>query len=149
VDESRKKLEGLTHRLETLVDNTAEVKDVIAEMHAQAFASCDLFLSSLFGEDDRSGDGAAVFGVAGGGSYSSSASLAIQPLASSRRFVLLPVQAEKSLAELHLRGRYGRKAQEEKASGAAAAAAAAGGTSSGNALGTGFGFLSSMLTKTR
>lgn len=149
VDESRKKLEGLTHRLETLVDITAEVKDVIAEMHAQAFASCDLFLSSLFGEDDRSGDGAAVFGVAGGGSYSSSALLAIQPLASSRRFVLLPVQAEKSLAELHLRGRYGRKAQEEKASGAAAAAAAAGGTSSGNALGTGFGFLSSMLTKTR
>ena len=33
------------------------------------------------------------------------------------RLVLLPIQAEKSLTELQLRGKYGKKAQEEKASG--------------------------------
>ena len=54
---------------------------------------------------------------------------------------MLPIQAEK-LTEIQLRGKYGKKAQEEKTNNAAA--------SSGNAIGTGFGFLSSMLsTKTR
>ena len=73
---------------------------------------------------------------------SSSQSFMLNPLPSSRRFVLLPIQAEKSLTELQLRGKYGKKSQEDKTS-------SKDGTSSGNALGSGFGFLSSMLTKTR
>jgi hypothetical protein len=64
----------------------------------------------------------------------------LNPLPSSRRFILLPIQAEKSLTELQLRGKFGKKTQEEKASGK---------DSTSGALGTGFGFFSSMLTKAR
>lgn len=115
------------------------------QRQAHVFASCDLYLSSLFGEDKRGEFSSSTNGAGGVAatflSSSSSQPLAITPLQSSRRFVLLPIQAERSLAELRLRGKYGKKAPEEKAGGKD--------VSSGNALGTGFGFLSSMLNKTR
>jgi hypothetical protein len=64
----------------------------------------------------------------------------LNPLTSSRRFILLPIQVEKSLTELQLRGKFGKKTQEEMQSGK---------DSNSRALGASFGFLSSMLTKTR
>jgi hypothetical protein len=127
-----------------VVDGTS-IDEAIIERHSRVFSSCDLFLSSLFGEgdsDDSTSSEALTNGVGRTSllSVSSDSSFLLNPLASSRRFILLPIQAEK-LTELQLRGKY-RKADEEKASSAAA--------SSGNAIGAGFGFLSSMLsTKTR
>lgn len=117
----------------------------ISERHSQVFKSCDLFLSSLFGEDTDDKFSSSTSATTNGGissALSSSQSFMLNPLPSSRRFILLPIQAEKSLTELQLRGKYGKK-QEDKTS-------SKDGTSSGNAMGSGFGFLSSMLsTKNR
>ena len=112
--------------------------NAIYERHSQVFTSSDLFLSSLFGEDIdekfSSSDG-----TTSSSALLSSQSFMLNPLPSSRRFILLPIQAEKSLTELQLRGKYGKKNKEDKANKDAA---------SSNALG--FGFLSSMLsTKNR
>mmetsp|Transcript_24172 Transcript_24172/g.48913 ORF Transcript_24172/g.48913 Transcript_24172/m.48913 type:complete len:564 (+) Transcript_24172:3-1694(+) len=147
-EESRDITEDLSKRLsiyvKSKVTDESSIISAISERHSQVFVSCDLFFSSLFGEDeDGSFTTSPSSTVMNGGSsmLSFSPSFILNPLASSRRFTLLPIQAEKSLTELQLRGKYGKKSQEEKAANIAPA--------SGNALGSGFGFLSSMLTKTR
>jgi len=132
----------LDHLIKSAGNNTlregSPTNGAIYERHSQVFTSCDLFLSSLFGEDidekfsssDATTSSSALL---------SSQSFMLNPLPSSRRFILLPIQAEKSLTELQLRGKYGKKNKEDKANKDAA---------SSNALG--FGFLSSMLsTKNR
>eukprot|EP00985_Skeletonema_marinoi_P026224 scaffold20166_cov110-Skeletonema_marinoi.AAC.2 len=149
VDDSRGIMTNLSQRLSESVNAAVEdglsIDRAIPERHSQVFVSCGLFLSSIFGEDDRDKNSSlsdSVSNGVGGTSLLLSSSLVTNPLASSRRFTLLPIQAEKSLTELQLRGRYGKKVREEKESNKD--------VSSGNALGTGFGFLSSMLsTKTR
>jgi len=149
IDDSRGIMTQLSQRLSDSVNAAVEdglsIDRAISERHSQVFESCGLFLSSIFGED---GNGKIsplsdnISNGVGGSSLLLSSSLVTNPLASSRRFTLLPIQAEKSLTELQLRGRYGKKVREEKESNKD--------VSSGNALGSGFGFLSSMLsTKTR
>ncbi|KAL7470139.1 hypothetical protein ACHAXS_010373 [Conticribra weissflogii] len=147
-EESRGIVEELSKKLSIYVKSSVtdeySITSAIADRHSQVFVSCDLFLSSLFGEDEDGSFTASSSSTSmnGGSSMlSSSPHFILNPLASSRRFNLLPIQAEKSLTELQLRGKYGKKSQEEKAANIAPA--------SGNALGSGFGFLSSMLTKTR
>ena len=129
--------------IRSAVRDTSIVDSAISERHSQVFSSCDLFLSSLFGEDQKgefsSATSASMNGVSSS-ILSPSETFMLNPLPSSRRFILLPIQAEKSLTELQLRGKFGKKTQEEKASGK---------DSTSGALGAGFGFLSSMLTKTR
>lgn len=150
VDDSQGIMADLSDRVSVSMKDALEkgeassvsISGAISERHSQVFKSCDLFLSSLFGEDDSDTFSSSATANGGMSSFlSSSQSFILNPLPSSRRFILLPIQAEKSLTELQLRGKYGKKAQEEKASSRDA--------SSGNALGAGFGFLSSMLTKTR
>ena len=119
--------------------STASVDGAIRDRHSQVFVASDLFLSSLFGEDNGASSAALTNGAVGG-ALSSTQEFILNPLPSSRRFILLPIQAEKSLAELQLRGKYGKKTQEEKGGKDVA---------SGNAIGAGLGFLSSMLTKNR
>ena len=151
INDSREIMDSVSEQLSKCVKlavvDGASIDNAIRERHARVFSTCDLFLSSLFGEDDSSDSSSSQneltsgFGRTSYLSASSDSTFILNPLASSRRFVLLPIQAEK-LTELQLRGKYGKKAQEEKTSSVA--------TTSGNALGTGFGFLSSMLsTKTR
>eukprot|EP00574_Skeletonema_japonicum_P004726 CAMPEP_0201724658 /NCGR_PEP_ID=MMETSP0593-20130828/8345_1 /ASSEMBLY_ACC=CAM_ASM_000672 /TAXON_ID=267983 /ORGANISM="Skeletonema japonicum, Strain CCMP2506" /LENGTH=1117 /DNA_ID=CAMNT_0048215959 /DNA_START=28 /DNA_END=3381 /DNA_ORIENTATION=+ len=149
IDDSRGIMTQLSQRLSdsvnAAVDDGLSIDRAISERHSQVFVSCGLFLSSIFGEDGNdkiSPLNDSVSNGFGGSSLLLSSSLVTNPLASSRRFTLLPIQAEKSLTELQLRGRYGKKVREEKESNKD--------VSSGNALGSGFGFLSSMLsTKTR
>jgi len=148
VDDSRGIMTHLSQRLSDSVKAAAEDKlsidRAISERHSQVFVSCALFLSSLFGEDGHDENSLidTFSNGVGGTSLLLSSSLVTNPLSSSRRFTLLPIQAEKSLTELQLRGRYGKKVREEKETNKD--------VSSGNALGSGFGFLSSMLsTKTR
>ncbi|KAL9190273.1 hypothetical protein ACHAXT_007484 [Thalassiosira profunda] len=119
--------------------SAASVDSAMRDRHSQVFVASDLFLSSLFGEDDGASSAALTNGAVGG-ALSSTQEFILNPLPSSRRFILLPIQAEKSLTELQLRGKYGKKAQEEKGGKDVA---------SGNAIGAGLGFLSSMLTKNR
>ncbi len=78
--------------------------------------------------------------LSGGGATSSDEqTLLLNPMPSSRRFMLLPIQAERSLDELRLRSKYGKEKE------AAAEAEAASAPSS--AVTSGFGFFSSMLKK--
>jgi hypothetical protein len=147
VNDSSRIIDGISECLaasiRSAVRDTSIIDGAISERHLQVFSSCDLFLSSLFGEDQKgelsSAKSASMNGVSSS-VLSSSETFMLNPLTSSRRFILLPIQAEKSLTELQLRGKFGKKTQEEKQSGK---------DSSSGALGAGFGFFSSMLTKTR
>lgn len=160
VNDSQEIVNSLSERLAESLNNALQdglsppsssaIKSAISERHLQVFASCDMLLSSLFGEEknDRSADGVGDAVTANKGVVlsvlPSPQPFIIAPLPSSRRFILLPIQAEKSLTEWQLRGKYGKKgSQEEKGSNSSYSKDAMGG------LGTGFGFLSSMLTKTR
>ena len=140
-------IDGMSERISASISSamrdTSMVNSAISERHSQVFSSCELFLSSLFGEDQNGKFSSTTSASVNGESssvLSSSETFMLNPLPSSRRFILLPIQAEKSLTELQLRGKFGKKTQEEKASGK---------DSTSGALGTGFGFFSSMLTKAR
>eukprot|EP00581_Thalassiosira_minuscula_P016963 CAMPEP_0183712928 /NCGR_PEP_ID=MMETSP0737-20130205/7962_1 /TAXON_ID=385413 /ORGANISM="Thalassiosira miniscula, Strain CCMP1093" /LENGTH=1198 /DNA_ID=CAMNT_0025941665 /DNA_START=8 /DNA_END=3601 /DNA_ORIENTATION=+ len=152
VNDSREVMSGLSERLSDSMNNALKegstsssiVNGAISQRHSQVFASCDLFLSSLLGEDksEKSASSATVNGMGPGVAsvLSSSQSFILNPLPSSRRFILLPIQAEKSLTELQLRGKYGKKgSQDDHKSNSGHSKDGIGG------LGTGFGFLSSML----
>merc|ERR1712194_786197 len=160
VNDSKEIINSLSARLGESLNNALKdrlsspsssvIESAISERHFQVFTSCDLFLSSLLGEDKSDkptiDNGDAINAIKGAllSVLSSHQSFIITPLPSSRRFILLPIQAEKSLTELQLRGKYGKKgSQEDKSENGSHSKDAMGG------LGTGFGFLSSMLTKTR
>ena len=153
-DESRSTLERLSNRLSADVvdalgqDASLAINGAISECQTRVFMSCDLFLTPLFGEDTHKGGETSNNSIAALSTSTSSLSFALNPLSSSRRFILLPIQAEKSQSELQLRSKYGNNNQKEKASNSNNIGAGKDTFStSGNALGTGFGFLSSMLTK--
>ncbi|KAL3758768.1 hypothetical protein ACHAWU_006410 [Discostella pseudostelligera] len=150
-DESRSIIDSLSQRLSASVvdalgkDASLALHDAISESQMRVFTSCDLFLTPLFGEDVQKGETSHSSTTAS--SSTSSLSFTLNPMASSRRFILLPIQAEKSQSELQLRGKYGKKVQEEKVSNSTNGAGGKDSfTTGGNALGTGFGFLSSMLS---
>jgi len=165
VDKSKGILEKLvdtvsTHLASSDSGNNEEDSEMVAidvpplmdgpmrERHMEVYTSCDLFLSSLFGEDSSVSSPSAATSLYGMGipsssatlSNSAAASLILNPLPSSRRFVLLPIQAERSLNELQLRGKY-RKDRSEKAGNKEEAPV------SGGAVSAGFGFFSNMLGK--
>ena len=150
-DQARRIIEGLTKRLsasvvDALGQDALAINGAISESLMRVFASCDLFLTPLFGGYVPTGD-TSLLSSSTTASSSSSVSFTLNPLASSRRFILLPIQADKSQSELQLRtSKYGKKIKEEKASNSGKDSY----STSGNALGTGLGFLSSMLsTKNR
>ena len=134
------------------VDVVDKLDEMLRERHLCQLASCDLFLSSLFGEDRAAGSAvtgsAPTYGVALSGATASSttdgAPATLEPLHSTRRFALLPIQAERSLNELQMRGKYGKEKEEEAKAGALDEGM--GGAMSG-AMSSGFGFLSNMLKK--
>ena len=136
----------LSKRVKIAIVDGTSIDDAISERHSRVFSSCDLLLSSLFGEGESDNETFVDTLPNGVGSTSllaaaSDSTFLINPLVSSRRFILLPVHQEK-LTETQLRAKYGKKTHDARTTSAAA--------SSGNAIGAGFGFLSSMLsTKTR
>ena len=103
-----------------------------------------MFLSSLLGEDDMTALSVTNKENTVDSIYERDEipSLLINPLSSSRRFTLLPIQAEQSVKELqlirNLEKERADKADGEKMSGASAAA---------NAVSSGIGYFSSFLKK--
>lgn len=142
-------LEKLTADMSTYFDpsvvtNPVALREKMTEMHSQTLRSCNLFLSSLFGDDGSSSyntsslAGASSVGALGSPDGASlTTPVLLFPLASSRRFELLPIQAEPSLAGLRLQGNYAKEkevtAETESASGAA------------SAMTSGFGFFSAKI----
>ena len=103
---------------------------------AAVYSSCSMFLSSLLGEHMISSPSNEE------NVENDSPSLILNPLLSSRRFTLLPIQAEQSVKELqlirNLEKERADKAEGEKMSGASAAA---------NAVSSSIGYFSSLLKK--
>ena len=131
-----------SHFDRSVVQDPTALRETMREKHLQTLRSCDLFLSALFGEGETASlSMSALAGAAlsGGATSSDEQTLLLNPMPSSRRFVLLPIQAERSLDELRLRSKYGKEKE------AAAEAEAASAPSS--AVTSGFGFFSSMLKK--
>jgi len=116
----------------------AKLRSAIDDKHRHVLEVCDLFLSALFGEDHSLGGniGADVsLDISSGGR--SNTPLFHPPLASSRRFVLLPIQTDRSISELQRRGKIGK--DKDAASDREEAGA--------GVIGSGLGFFSSMLKK--
>ena len=133
-----------SHFDRSVVRDPSALRETMREMHLKTLRSCDLFLSALFGEGESASlSMSALAGAAalsgGGATSSDEQTLLLNPMPSSRRFMLLPIQAERSLDELRLRSKYGKEKE------AAAEAEAASAPSS--AVTSGFGFFSSMLKK--
>jgi hypothetical protein len=101
------------------------------EKHLYTLSVCDLFLSSLFGESTEvavSTGGEVDLGVTSGQFF-------YTPLASSRRFALLPIQSDRSLTELSLKTKYAKEKHENDRRQE---------TSAGSVMSSGLGFVSSM-----
>ena len=109
----------------------------IQARHEHAFEACDLFLSSLFGNDGSSSSAPALLdtvGAAASAATTGKTPLFHQPLASSCRFPLLPIQADRTLSGVQARGKYNKEKEEND-----------GRSERVGAVRSGFGFFSSML----
>ena len=89
--------------------NAVSAANTISEKHQQVLDATDLFLSSLLGgiEEATAATGAPPM------ESTSQAPFIHNPLPSSRRFALLPVQSDRGLTEMQLR-KYGKKNQDNE-----------------------------------
>lgn len=138
-DTSTKRLEAVMRYTDQLLqkvcslDALESLPSLTADKHKRVLETSDLFFCSLFGDDTSTSVSTAGELV---GSAEGTEPLFHLPLASSRRFALLPVQADRSLNDIQLRGKYAKEKEE---------AMDRQETTSGNVISGGFGFLSNML----
>lgn len=135
---SEQQLRTLSKEVDALVRRSCD-KSVVAkieENHARIIGSCDLYFSSLFGRDEHVtvplGDLSSSTPQAG------SHPMLYTPLASSCRYPLLPIQADRTLSGMPLREKFKEKEDTESRPDRA----------NGGAVRAGLGFFSSMLKKT-
>jgi len=139
---SKTKLDGLNRYVTSLSPDgtSASVVSRIEESHRHVFEVCDLFLSSLFGEDKSSsvpvGDISDIGSSLGQGQASGASPLFHAPVPSSCRFQLLPIQADRTLSGVQARTKLKEKEAENRADSVGKGAMRAG-----------LGFFSSMLKK--
>ena len=109
--------------------------------HKHVFEVCDLYFSSLFGEDSTSnaplGDFNDIGNLSGLASRPDGNPLLHTPLPSSCRFSLLPIQADRTLGGVHARDKYKEKNEADSRQDSVGA----------GAVRAGLGFFSSMLKK--
>lgn len=105
------------------------------EKHSYALTVSDLFLSSLFGESDAT---VSVGGEVDLGTSTTAGPFFYSPLASSRRFALLPIQSDRSLGDLQLKTKYAKEKHETDRRQE---------SSADSLMSSGLGFFSSMLKK--
>jgi hypothetical protein len=127
-----------TDQLLSKVKGHDKLTNMASKRHQRVFETSDLFVSSLLGQpvDDITSSSTDVSAMEG---TISDDPIFYLPLASSRRFVLLPVQADRSLADIQLRGKYAKEKED------ALAMDRPHESTSGNVISDGFGFLSNML----
>jgi hypothetical protein len=110
----------------------------IEQNHDHVLEVCDLFLSSLLGEDSSAsvplGDLGDMGGPTAGADFNP---LLHAPLPSSCRFPLLPIQADRTLSGVQARGKYKEKDESESRQDSVGS----------GAMRAGLGFFSSMLKK--
>lgn len=133
-------IKGLLDNDETL--GNEKYMDIIEQRQKDVLLACELFFAPLFGERKTIMQGVDSLSASSDFIDFSSAPLLVNPLPSSRRFLLLPIQAEQSIKELELlqnfeKERTDKVEVERKSAGASAA----------SAVSSSFGFFSSMLNK--
>lgn len=119
-------------------DTSSELEIKIEEKHHYALVDSDMFLSALFKGNSDSSTSKYML-EAGTKSLSHRAGavpLLHNPLASSRRFALLPIQSSRSISEAQLRGKLNKERQENDSRQEASSAVK---------FSSGLGFFSSML----
>lgn len=138
VARSNSRFQGAVQFVDSLLRKTStfdssSLPNLTKERHQRVLETSDLFLTSIFGD----GQGTSV-STAGEliGSSESTEPLFYGPVLSSRRFTLLPIQADRSLNDIQLRRKYAKEKEEEMHQQ---------GPSSGNVISGGLGFLSNML----
>jgi hypothetical protein len=139
-DFAKAELDNVTKTLDILVRRVCDMTTLreIEEKHKYILEVCELFFSSLFGDDTSTsvplGDLATTLGAT---PRSDAAPLFNPPLQSSCRFPLLPIQADRTLSGVQARGKYKEKEEAEQRAD----------TIGGGAVRAGFGFFSNMLKK--
>ena len=143
INDSKEKLAEVELTISNMVDSNVKtsILPIYNSRIAAANNSCAMFFSSVFGEEKGSAVANGV-NIDSTIDQSDAVSLIINPMPSSRRFALLPIQTEQSMKELqllrNLEKERANKAEGEKFSGASVAA---------NAVSSGIGYFSSLLKK--
>ena len=138
MDITKKDLQKILTKTDILFRRVANMNTTreIERKHEYVLEACDLFISSLFGEDSSSADPLCTSEETNGVlPRMGSTPLFHPPLASSCRFPLLPIQADRTLSGVQARGKYKEKEENDSRSE----------TVGSGAVRAGFGFLSSML----
>jgi hypothetical protein len=139
-ERSKAALDGMIKMTDILVRKVCDMSTIrkIESKHEYVLEVCDLFFSSLFGEGTSTaatiGDLGGSFGAA---PRADATPLFNAPLASSCRFPLLPIQADRTLSGVQARGKYKDKEEADSRTE----------TVGSGAVRAGFGFFSSMLKK--
>lgn len=144
---SRNLLEEMENVIKGLLDDaktlgSEKYLNIIEQRHKEVHMACELFFAPLFGERKPAMHDVDSLSTSSDLTGSGVPPLLVNPLQSSRRFMLLPIQAEQSIKELELiqnleKERTDKAEAERKSAGAAAA----------SAVSSSFGFFSSMLNK--
>lgn len=139
-------LRGISSKITNALDSDSDIdlrkcQSSIQSRHQNVFESCSMFLTVLFGEDNLSSeDDMDTFSAT---SDNGNVPLLMNPLSSSRRFALLPIQTGQSVKELELLNNLENERTEktdiDKISSSASAAA--------SAVTSSFGYFSSLLKK--
>jgi hypothetical protein len=138
MDITKKDLQKIMTKTDILFRRSCDMNTTreIERKHEYVLEACDLFISSLFGEDSSSAAPLGTFEETNGVlPRMGSTPLFHPPLASSCRFPLLPIQADRTLSGVQARGKYKEKEENDSRSE----------TVGSGAVRAGFGFLSSML----
>jgi hypothetical protein len=133
-------LDSLTKQIDSVTNGivSASILSKIKENHKHVFEVCDLFHSSLFGENNSSSIPLGNLGDVGGPSETSiNNPLLHSPLPSSCRFPLLPIQADRTLSGVQARSKFKEKDENESRTDSVGK----------GAMRAGLGFFSSMLSK--
>jgi hypothetical protein len=142
-DELRATLDALCRDVDAVPSggSNASVLSQIEENHKHVFEVCDLFLSALFGEDTAATVPLADLGDVGNslglGQLSGANPLFHPPVASSCRFPLLPIQADRTLSGVQARSKLKEKNENDSRADSVGK----------GALRAGLGFFGSMLKK--
>jgi len=138
MDITKKDLQKVESKIDILFRRVCDMNTThqIERKHEYALEACDLFISSLFGEDSLTAAPLSNLEETKGiVPRMGNTSLFHPPLVSSCRFPLLPIQADRTLSGVQARGKYKEKEENESRSE----------TVGSGAVRAGFGFFSSML----
>lgn len=140
IEATETKLNSLVNQVDKSVSNKCSravlmtLPERMKKKHFHAVTVGELFLSSLFGQSPD-------MGVSAGGEVdvdTTAGPFFYSPLASSRRFALLPIQSDRSLSDLQLKTKYAKEKQETDRRQE---------TSADSLMSSGLGFFSNMLKK--